>query len=235
MNEAGTDALAIREPEAVRWHHEPTTSRARAVGARTINDSIPAARGDAEIRAAVSAVVAGDVEAFRIIVERGRPTILGACVRVLGDLGEAEDVAQETFVIAYRSLGTWRGEGPLEAWLARIAIRIALRRVAARRTVGWAEPIAETAEPLGAGAATLQSGADPVAIALRSERDRAVRRAVSRLEDPYREVVGLRFFGDLSLAEIADATGRPVPTIKTQLRRGLVRLKAVLDTAGVGV
>jgi RNA polymerase sigma-70 factor (ECF subfamily) len=52
-----------------------------------------------------------------------------------------------------------------------------------------------------------------------------VREGVASLDEPYREVVALRFFGDLSLAEIADATGRPLNTVKTHLRRGLERMR----------
>ena len=72
---------------------------------------------------------------------------------------------------------------------------------------------------------TLSSaGADPAALSLSAERDAGLRRAVESLAEPYREVVALRFFGDLSLAEIATATDRPVATVKTHLRRGLLQL-----------
>ena len=54
-------------------------------------------------------------------MEREGPSVVAACARVLGDQAEAEDVAQEAFVIAYRSLASWRGDGPFGAWLARIA------------------------------------------------------------------------------------------------------------------
>ena len=51
---------------------------------------------------------------------------------------------------------------------------------------------------------------------------------MAALPDPYRETVALRFFGELSLAEIAEATGRPLNTVKTPLRRGLERLRPAL-------
>ena len=52
------------------------------------------------------------------------------------------------------------------------------------------------------------------------------------MAEPYREVVLLRFFGELCLAEIAAQTGRPIPTVKTQLRRGLVRLRVAVAKHG---
>ena len=178
----------------------------------------------------VDAVLGGDRDAFRAIVEREAGTMIAACARILGDRAEAEDAAQEAFVIAYRSLATWRGEGPLGGWLVRIAVRIALRRASGRRVVAWIDP-----RP-GAGAtdeaspfARPSASSDPAVLALHTERDAVLRRAVGALDDPYREVVALRFFGDRSLAEIADLTGRPLGTVKTHLHRGLARLRQAVE------
>ena len=74
---------------------------------------------------------------------------------------------------------------------------------------------------------------DPAAASLQAEQAVELRRALQTLDDPYREVVLLRFYGDLSLAEIALETGRPVATIKTHLRRGLLRLRSA--AAGLGL
>ena len=174
-------------------------------------------------RAAVDAVLAGDRDAFRGLVERESAAVIRACHRVLGDLHEAEDAAQEAFVSAFRGLAGWRGDGPFGAWLTRIAVRIAIRRAKARREVTWIDPT----DP--ARGIDLPGGVDPAATTLRAERVAGVRAAVARLDEPYREVVSLRFFGELSLDEIARQTGRPLGTVKTHLHRGLQRLKSGLD------
>ena len=166
-----------------------------------------------------------------------------SCYRILGDLHEAEDASQEAFVTAYRALGTWRGEGPFGAWLARIATRIAVRRAGRRRPVAWIDPRPVPQDGPAPGGrdlvgeaaltAALGNDMDPAHLAVRAERAAAIRTAVAGLDEPYREVVLLRFFGELSLAEIAIQADRPLGTVKTHLHRGLERLRRSLESAGV--
>lgn len=183
-------------------------------------------------RTIVEAVLAGDRDAYRRLVERESASVVAACARILGDRSEAEDVAQEAFVIAYRSLGSWRADGPFGAWLARIAVRLAIRNAGRRKQVTWLDPIAAEADEPGqqrfrtAGAS---DAVDPAHTVLRAEQDARVRAAVAALDEPYREVVALRFFGERSLLEIAEVTDRPLGTVKTHLHRGLARLRSVLE------
>ena len=191
----------------------------------------------------MDAVLAGDRDAFRQLVERESASVVRACHRVLGDLHEAEDAAQEAFVTAYRSLASWRGDGPFGAWLTRIAVRIAVRQAGRRRSVAWLDPggPAGSADRDRSDAATAAldsqslaaaSRHDPAMLAVRAERASALRDAVATLPEPYREVVTLRFFGELSLDEIARETDRPLPTVKTHLRRGLLRLRGSVEPGG---
>jgi RNA polymerase sigma-70 factor, ECF subfamily len=192
----------------------------------------PATGAVTDDRGIVEAVLAGDRDAFRFLVEREGPSVVAACARVLGDRSEAEDVAQEAFVIAYRSLGSWRAEGAFGAWLSRIAVRLAIRRAAQRRQVTWLDPMAAEADRPGRDRFRTAGGhgaVDPAHTILRSERDAQLRAAVASLDEPYREVVALRFFAERSLAEIAQATDRPLGTVKTHLHRGLARLRRAVE------
>jgi RNA polymerase sigma-70 factor (ECF subfamily) len=179
-------------------------------------------------RVVVDAVLGGDREAFRQLVERESRSVIATCTRILGDRAEAEDVAQEAFVTAYRSLATWRADGSFGAWLSRIAVRLAIRRAAQRKQVVWLDPIADI-DPAATTPSLEASPGDPASAVLRSERDAQLRAAVAALEEPYREVVALRFFAERSLAEIADATDRPLGTVKTHLHRGLARLRRTIE------
>lgn len=176
-------------------------------------------------RALVDAIRAGDRDAFGIFVELETRAVYRTCLRILGRPHDAEDVTQEAFVAAYRSIGGFRGEGSLRGWLLRIATRQAFRRLSQRRPTADLDAVPE---PLRA-----DDRAEPAAVVLAAEDARDIRRAVASLADPYREIVALRFFGELSLAEIAEATGRPLNTVKTHLRRGLERLRPALGAEAV--
>lgn len=170
--------------------------------------------------ALIAALRAGDRDAFAILVERETGPIYRTCLRILGVGADAEDVAQETFVIAYRSFHGYRGSGSLRGWLMRIASRQAFRRLQQRRPSDPLEGVAEER--------IADRGADPARLTVARERHGTVRGTVASLPEPYREVVVLRFFGELSLLEIAETTGRPLNTVKTHLRRGLERLRPLL-------
>ena len=176
-------------------------------------------------RALVDAIRSGDLDAFNTLVELETRSVYRTCLRILGRPEDAEDVTQEAFLAAYRSIRSYRGDGALRAWLLRIATRLAIRRVTQRRP---AVDLAAAPEGLVA-----DIGDEPTRLIVAAERQGEVRRAVSSLAEPYREVVALRFFAELSLAEVADATGRPLNTVKTHLRRGLERLRPLVGSGDI--
>lgn len=143
---------------------------------------------------------------------------------------------------AYRSLASWRGDGPFGAWLTRIAVRIAIRQAGRRKSVIWLDvgddPSASRDEGVAASLAAASMAdaprTDPFALTVKAERASTVRAAVAALPEPYREVVVLRFFGELSLDEIAGVVDRPLGTVKTHLHRGLLRLRDGMNAEAHG-
>ncbi len=171
----------------------------------------------------VLAITSGDREAFATLVEREALMVYRVCYRVLGSVSDAEDAAQETFVLAYRALATFRSQGSLAGWLRRIATRQALRQAGRRRPTVHLDPTSP--------GAPFTAAADPARLLMSAQEAEDVRRAVGGLPEPYRETVVLRYFGELTLEEIAHATGRPLGTVKTHLRRGLARLRDSLPAS----
>ncbi len=130
-------------------------------------------------------------------------------------------------MLAYRSLASFRGDGRPGAWLTRIATRECWRRASVRnRRAAATTPLDEVVIE------TMPGSASPLGDLLAAEERTRVRDAVAALGEPYREVVALRFFGELSLLDIAAATGRPEGTVKAQLHRGLERLRRTLGSEG---
>ena len=178
----------------------------------------------ADDRQIVDAVLAGDREAFRVFVERESGSVMAACSRILRDPTEAQDAAQDTFVQAFQALATYRGDGPFGAWLRRIAVRVAIARLATRR-----ETLALDDQILDRPRARADREFDPEERALGVEDRAAIVRAIGSLPAAQRDVVLLRFYGDLSLEEIAQATSHPLGTVKSRLARGMARLRDRLE------
>lgn len=240
-----SDNAATRPAPRAPGSHPSQRHPAIPVHPSAIADFHAAVERDEVAVRAVRAVLDGDREAFAVLVERDSAAVTRVCHRVLGNAADAEDAAQEAFVAAFRSLPDWRGDGPFTAWIARIAVRIAVRRAHQRRPVDWIDVAAldGTDEIIDGGARRVArhfAGAsvdaadltDPGRIALAAEDAAAVRDVLRGLEEPYRETVALRYFAGLTVSEIAAACDRPQGTVKTHLHRGLLRLRERLDARG---
>lgn len=175
-------------------------------------------------RSLADQVLAGDDDAYRLLVERASDTVMAMCRRLMNDPDEAADVAQEAFVRAYRALPTWRGEGAFAGWVRRIAMRIAFARLRARRTLPFPDLDRDDPGP----AADAASG--PEALVLGRESRTELVRLIANLPDAYRQVVALRFSDELSIEEIAAATGVPTGTVKSRLHRAIAQLRRQLGS-----
>lgn len=178
-------------------------------------------------RQLVDAVLAGDTDSYRVLVDRESRSIVGLCTGILHDSDEAQDVAQDAFVQAYRSLASYRGDGTFGAWIGRIATRMAVSRaVTIKQQLRNAAP--GSFEPV-----VIDERANPERQLMQLENSNAVRQAIRDLPTDQREVVELRYFQDMPLEEIAARTGSPLGTVKSRLHRALARLRAVKDLRSV--
>ena len=159
----------------------------------------------------VTRALGGDRAAFDRIVHAFYPGVYATAFRLLGNPEDAEDLAQECFVRAHRSLGFFRGEGSLAGWLRRIVVHLARDRFrsAGRRPAGL---------PLAA-AESVASERGPLQELGQRELSRALTHAVGELPDHLRVPLVLRTQEGLSYDAIADATGVTPATVRTQVMK----------------
>ena len=178
---------------------------------------------------AVTRFLAGDVTGFEVIVRRYSGMVFGLAARLVGPF-DAEDVVQETFLRAYRSLESFRGESSLKTWLYAIALnRVRVRRGTLARLRGL----------FGGGSgptpdfSLLDNAADPERSpeenALLSDQRRRLRKAVLDLPEEFRAAVVLRDLEGLSYEEVASVLTVPVGTVRSRLARGRALLKEALS------
>jgi RNA polymerase sigma-70 factor (ECF subfamily) len=169
-------------------------------------------------------------EAFPDLVAAHQDLVFGVALRVTRNESAAEDVSQDAFVRAYRALSRYPSERlremHLRPWLARIALNTARNEMRKRRT----EAANEAGEALDDAAERLPAADDgPVRLVERNDERRMWARLLSRLPDKYRLAVALRYIDDLSYPELAEALGRPLGSVKSDVHRGTALLRAAYD------
>lgn len=165
----------------------------------------------------------GDGAGWETLVAQHQQAVFRLAYLLLGDAAEADDVAQETFIRAYRALDRFDVNRPLRPWLMRIAANLARNR---RRSVGRYFAAVQRlirAEPGAAFAASAQ------AQLVERERAHSLWQAVRRLGAADQEIIYLRYFLELSEAEAADTLDIPDGTVKSRTHRALARLRAVVE------
>ena len=188
--------------------------------------------GSAGDVALVAAVVAGDRQAFSALVERHQARILALLERLTGCREQARDLAQETFVSAYRKLATFEQRSAFATWLYRIACNHAAAAGRRRRPVAMLDAADSTGQTLVEPVARLA----PVSAGLEQEElARHVAAALDRLDARYREVVVLADMQEAGYEEIAEALDIPLGTVRSRLHRGRMELRRLLATLERGM
>jgi RNA polymerase sigma-70 factor (ECF subfamily) len=173
-----------------------------------------------------------DPEAFGILFDKYYPAILRYCVRRVGDVAVAEDITAETFIKAYRNIGsfTWRGTS-ISPWFYKIAtneIRMYFRKKTyVPRSLdelyeeGGFEPLSEID--------LQQEAIDAQAVVERQQDFVRAQRVLISLPVKYQEVITLRLIEKKPVAEVAAILGKKEGTIKSLLSRGLAKLRIAME------
>jgi RNA polymerase sigma factor (sigma-70 family) len=176
-----------------------------------------------QLAAALVRVAAGDRAALRMVYEHTSAKLFGVCVRILNDRGEAEDLLQEVYVTVWRKAGSFdAGRASPITWLVSIARNRAIDRLrsgAGRRRM---EPI-EAADAVSDPA---PAAIEQVEMAQQRQR---LTRCLEELEARHSAAIRAAFLDGATYEELATRMSVPLGTMKSWIRRGLLKLRACLE------
>lgn len=176
----------------------------------------------------VGRVQRGDSAAFDLLVRKYQHRIVALVGRYVHDWSEAQDIAQEAFLRAYRAIGGFRGDAQFYTWLHRIAVNTAKNHLVAQKRRPPLDDIdAGEAEQFDAGT-RLRDNDTPERELLRQELEQTVMRAVEALPQELREAISLREVDGLSYEEIAAKMGCPIGTVRSRIFRARDAIDAQL-------
>ena len=203
------------------------------------DESVPGSSRDEQARqeqdqALVARVQRGDSAAFDLLVRKYQHRIAALISRYIHDWSEVQDVAQDTFIRAYRAIGNFRGDAQFYTWLHRIAVNTAKNHMVAhnRRPPGDDVEV-ETAEQFESGL-RLRDNDTPERELMRQQLEQTVMRAVERLPEELRDAITMREAEGLSYEEIAQRMHCPIGTVRSRIFRAReaidLELRPLLDT-----
>ena len=179
-----------------------------------------------KLQDALLAVAQRDEAALREVYRATAAKLFGICLRVLHDEAEAEDVLQDVYVTVWNKAGTY---DPARAspvtWLATIARNRAIDRLRSA-----AVRPGRTARPLDDALQVADPAISAEAVLSRDEDHQRLKGCLEGLDPRHAGLIRQAFFGGLSYSDLAEAAGRPLGTVKTWIRRGLMTLKVCLES-----
>jgi RNA polymerase sigma-70 factor, ECF subfamily len=214
----------IQVPHPICGEHDPLERPPLPEDQRHVRNSPPGGTSNSADTELILRSIAGDAEAFRLIVERYQNQVAATVIGMLGHGPETDDIGQETFIRLYRSLPRIRGESALGTYLTRIAINLcfdSLRRK--KRQQLWFR---------------LDREDDPLPPELivedghrieDSEKRRWIQKAIRSLDPKHRAVVVLRMVAGYSTKETAELLDVPIGTVLSRLSRAQDKLRVTLS------
>lgn len=172
----------------------------------------------------------GDVAAFGELVRRHQDALFNGICRMVGQREDAEDLAQEVFLKAYRHIARFEGRSSFYTWVYSIAVNVVIshrRKLSARRrqsTVSL-DAIGGDDRPFDVA----DDAATPDIVSQHHEVGERIEEAIARLEDEHRDIVVLRDIEGFNYEEIGEMLGLPQGTVKSRLHRARLALREQLE------
>lgn len=175
----------------------------------------------------ISRTLAGDTDAFGILVRRWERPIYGLALRMLGREEDAREACQEAFFAAFRSLGKFRGDAKFSSWIYRITLNACHSRLRAGGQVSLSLDEPDEDGKLKEIPDTNDLGASEQ---LRSrQRAEVVRKALLALPTEMRQVIVMKEYEEMTFAEISEILDVPISTVKSRLYTGLQQMRMRLE------
>ncbi len=176
-------------------------------------------------------VIAGDQQAFEILVHRYNVPLFNFICHFLGNYDQACDISQQVFLQLYISLPTLRVGDPLKAWLFQVARNRCLDELRRKRAIHFSELESVSDEDEVSPLATMpDTNPLPEDLAEHHDLQQHLRRAIQSLPPKFRDVVSLRYAAQLSFSEIGLSLSMPEATAKTYFQRAKPLLRKALST-----
>lgn len=189
--------------------------------------------GPQDEAALVAEAIEGSELAFRTLVERYQRPVFSLVLRMVRDHGVAEDVTQEVFVKAWMALSRYDPRRRFASWLFKIASNAAIDQLRRKKLPTTPIETSDTDQSSILDRIEDERSESPDTLVKRRELSAALEAAVAALRPEYRLVVLLRFREELPYKDIAEATGMPLGTVKTNLRRARREIEERLRKDGV--
>jgi RNA polymerase sigma-70 factor (ECF subfamily) len=176
-------------------------------------------------------VAGGDREAFKVMMKRHNQALFRTARAILKNDEEAEDSVQESWLLAHRSMGSFRGDARLSTWLVRIAVNESLGRLRRSRRSAEVIPMSvdDTDVPMQENMPDESHAAAPEVQALRGEVRKLIESRIDKLPDAFRTVFVLRAVEEMSVEETAAALDIPEATVRTRFFRARSLLRESLS------
>ncbi|MED2947419.1 RNA polymerase sigma factor SigW [Bacillus subtilis] len=180
------------------------------------------------IKNRIKQVKKGDQDAFADIVDIYKDKIYQLCYRMLGNVHEAEDIAQEAFIRAYVNIDSFDINRKFSTWLYRIATNLTIDRIRKKKPDYYLDAEVAGTEGLTMYSQIAADGVLPEDAVVSLELSNTIQQKILKLPDKYRTVIVLKYIDELSLIEIGEILNIPVGTVKTRIHRGREALRKQL-------
>lgn len=176
--------------------------------------------GDKNVdQALVERVQKGDKNAFDVLVRKYQQRVMNILSRYVRDSSEVQDLAQETFIKAYRALASFRGDSAFYTWLYRIAINTAKNFIVSQGRRPPRDDIEASEAEQYEGAYALQENASPERLLLKDEMETLIFTTIDELPEDLKLAITLREIEGMSYDEIAETMSCPIGTVRSRIFR----------------